>query len=88
MSCSPLGFLRKAGAGALFAAAVLAAAPCACATEVSFLFAYDPGHPEDPSTRCIIDLARENPDLVPVRWGGLRLPGGGGRATFMTKWFS
>ncbi len=83
MSCSPLGFLRKAGAGALFAAAVLAAAPCACATEVSFLFAYDPGHPEDPSTRCIIDLARENPDLVPVRWGGLRLPGGGGRATFM-----
>lgn len=83
MSYSPLGFLRKAGAGALFAAAVLAAAPCACATEVSFLFAYDPGHPEDPSTRCIIDLARENPDLVPVRWGGLRLPGGGGRATFM-----
>lgn len=64
-------------------AAALSAALSAGATEVSFLFAYDPGHPEDPSTRCIIELARKNPDLVPVRWGGLRLPGGGGRATFM-----
>ena len=52
-------------------------------TEVSFLFAYDPAHPEDPSTRRIVDLAKADPDLVPVKWGGLKLPGGGGRSTFM-----
>lgn len=52
-------------------------------TEVSFLFSYDPNHPEDPSTRRILDLAKEEPELAPVKWGGLVLPGGGGRATFM-----
>lgn len=53
------------------------------ATEVSFLFAYDPSRPEEPATRKIIELAKSNPELQPVKWGGLRLPGGGGRATFM-----
>ena len=53
------------------------------ATEVSFLFCYNPDHPEDPSTRRILDLAKEEPDLVPVKWGGLVLPGAGGRSTFM-----
>lgn len=52
-------------------------------TEVSFLFSYDPNHPEDPSTRRILDLAKAEPELAPVKWGGLVLPGGGGRATFM-----
>ena len=52
-------------------------------TEVSFLFSYDPNHPEDPPTRRILDLAKEEPELAPVKWGGLVLPGGGGRATFM-----
>ena len=55
----------------------------ASAAEVSFLFAYDPNRPEEPATRKILDLARSRDDLVPVKWGGLRLPGGGGRATFM-----
>lgn len=55
----------------------------AAATEVSFLFSYDPNRPEDPSTRKILELARTDPALQPVKWGGLRLPGGGGRATFM-----
>lgn len=52
-------------------------------TEVSFLFSYDPEHPEEPATRRIVDLARAEPDLEPVKWGGLTLPGAGGRATFM-----
>lgn len=52
-------------------------------TEVSFLFSYDPDHPEQAVSRRIIDFAREEPELVPVKWGGLVLPGAGGRATFM-----
>lgn len=52
-------------------------------TEVSFLFSYDPNHPENPATRRILDYAQENPELEPVKWGGITLPGGGGRATFM-----
>ena len=53
------------------------------ATEVSFLFCYNPDHPEDPATRRILTLAKEEPDLLPVCWGGLSLPGAGGRSTFM-----
>jgi len=53
------------------------------ATEVSFLLAYDPNHPEEPATRRIIELAKKVPELKPVKWGGLTLPGAGGRATFM-----
>lgn len=56
-------------------------APQPC--EVSFLFCYDPDRPEEPATRRIIELARERPELQPVKWGGLVLPGAGGRATFM-----
>ena len=52
-------------------------------TEVSFLFSYDPDHPEEPATRRIVELARSTPELEPVKWGGLTLPGAGGRATFM-----
>ena len=52
-------------------------------TEVSFLFSYDPNHPENPETRRILDFAADNPGFEPVKWGGITLPGGGGRATFM-----
>lgn len=52
-------------------------------TEVSFLFSYDPDHPEDPSTRRILNLAKGEPELEPVKWGGLALPGAGGRAALM-----
>ncbi|MBQ6137484.1 MAG: extracellular solute-binding protein, partial [Kiritimatiellae bacterium] len=51
--------------------------------EVSFLFCYNPDHPEEPSTRRVIELAKENPEIEPVKWGGLALPGAGGRSTFM-----
>ena len=63
--------------------ALLVAAAAPAQTEVSFLFAYDPARPEDPATRRIVDLAKATPELVPVKWGGLKLPGGGGRSTFM-----
>ena len=50
---------------------------------VSFLWAYDPEHPEEPVTRAILELAREDKSIRPVKWGGLVLPGAGGRSTFM-----
>ncbi len=53
------------------------------ACDVSFLFCYNPDRPEEPSTRRILELAKEDPELVPIKWGGLVLPGAGGRATFM-----
>lgn len=52
-------------------------------TEVSFLFSYDPDHPEKPETRKIIDLAARDDDISPIKWGGLALPGAGGRSTMM-----
>ena len=66
-------------------AAIIALAPVLAfaKTEVSFLFSYDPGHPEYPETRAILDLAKRDGDISPVKWGGLTLPGAGGRSTFM-----
>ncbi len=65
------------------AAALLLPLSLLAKTEVSFLFSYNPDKPEDPATRAILSLAREEPELAPVKWGGLILPGAGGRATFM-----
>ncbi len=67
----------------LFAIFALAPMLAFAKTEVSFLFAYDPTHPESPETRAILDLAKRDETLSPVKWGGLTLPGAGGRATFM-----
>ncbi len=67
----------------LVACLALGAALTSAATEVSFLFCYNPDRPEEPSTRRILDLAKEDSGLVPVKWGGLVLPGAGGRSTFM-----
>ena len=50
---------------------------------VSFLQGYDPDRPEDPVSRQILDLAKREPKLDPQKWGGLSLPGAGGRAAFM-----
>jgi ABC-type sugar transport system permease subunit len=50
---------------------------------VSFLEGYDPDTPEGPTTRQVLKLAAEEPRLNPQKWGGLTLPGGGGRAPFM-----
>ena len=66
-----LGFVRPA-----------AAAPFA-RTDVTFLVCYRPDHPEDPSTKQILRFTAEHPEIRPLQWGGLTLPGAGGRATFM-----
>ncbi len=53
------------------------------ATDVTFLMCYRPDHPEDPSTKQILRFTAEHPEIRPLQWGGLTLPGAGGRATFM-----
>ncbi len=53
------------------------------ATDVTFLMCYRPNHPEDPSTKQILRFTAAHPEIRPLQWGGLTLPGGGGRATFM-----
>lgn len=72
--------ILAAMAAAIFVPAMLMAE---AKIPVSFLFAYNPDHPEEPSTRRILDLAKEDPSLEPQKWGGLILPGAGGRSTFM-----
>ena len=52
-------------------------------TDVTFLMCYRPDHPEDPSTRQLMKFATEHPEVRPLQWGGLTLPGAGGRAQFM-----
>ena len=44
---------------------------------------YDPDQPESAVTRQILALGREHPELRPVRWGGLWLPGAGGRSPLL-----
>ncbi len=60
-----------------------AAAYAACATDVTFLMCYRPDHPEDPATKQILQFTAVRPEIRPFQWGGLTLPGGGGRAAFM-----
>ena len=55
----------------------------AVATDVSFFMCYRPTHPEDPATKALVAFEKKNPDVHPKQWGGLILPGGGGRAQFM-----
>ena len=59
------------------------AALAACATDVTFLMCYRPDHPEDPATKQILSFTAKRPEIRPFQWGGLTLPGAGGRATFM-----
>ena len=58
----------------------------ACGVEpvtVTFLQGFDPDRPENPVTRQILKFAQQEPRLNPQKWGGLELPGAGGRAPFM-----
>lgn len=59
--------------------ALLRAAP----VEVSFMGGYDPDSPEGPVTRRILAFTEQHPQLYPVKWGGLSLPGAGGRAPLL-----
>ena len=51
--------------------------------EVSFMGGFDPDQPESAVTRQILALSAEHPDLRPVKWGGLWLPGAGGRSPLL-----
>ena len=53
------------------------------ATDVSFFMCYRPAHPEDPATKALAAFEKDNPEIRPRQWGGLILPGGGGRSQFM-----
>ena len=44
---------------------------------------FDPNEPEDAYTRQIIDFTRKHPDIEVQQWGGISIPGGGGRASLM-----
>ena len=51
---------------AKFLIAAFAPLAASAASEVSFLFCYDPDHPENPSTRRIIELAKADSEIKPV----------------------
>jgi len=67
----------------ILAAAILPSLVAAAATDVSFFMCYRPSHPEDPTTKALNAFEKAHPDIHPKQWGGLILPGGGGRAQFM-----
>ena len=67
----------------LLAAILLTAGTAFGATDVTFLMCYSPDHPEDPATKQILRFTATHPEIRPFKWGGLTLPGGGGRAAFM-----
>ena len=69
----------------LLAGAAFVSVPARTAdvTDVTFLMCYRPDHPEDPSTKQILRFTAAHPEIRPLQWGGLTLPGAGGRATFM-----
>ena len=75
--------MRRWTCGLLAGACLAAAAWAADVTDVTFLMCYRPDHPEDPSTKQILRFTAARPEIRPLQWGGLALPGAGGRATFM-----
>ena len=64
---------------AIAAAPLRAAAPI----DVTFMGGYDPDQPESAVTRQILALGKEHPELRPSKWGGLWLPGAGGRSPLL-----
>ena len=64
-------------------ATMFARLPAVAATDVSLFMCYRPTHPEDPATKALTAFERSHPEIHPKQWGGLILPGGGGRAQFM-----
>ena len=56
---------------------------CAQTVEVSFMGGFDPDQPESAVTRQVLALSAEHPELRPVKWGGLWLPGAGGRSPLL-----
>jgi multiple sugar transport system permease protein len=69
--------------GRVLAIVAILLCSAAGATDVSFFMCYRPTHPEDPTTKALVAFEKAHPDIHPKQWGGLILPGGGGRAQFM-----
>lgn len=80
---------RSASATEMACGKIAAALACALsvaaafATDVTFFMCHRPNHPEDPATKALRAFEKAHPDIHPKQWGGLILPGGGGRAQFM-----
>jgi len=51
--------------------------------EISVHQWFDPDSPTKPSTRQLLKLIEEDPEIKPEKWGGIRLPGGWGRSSLM-----
>lgn len=51
--------------------------------EVKVTRFYHPNMPDDPSTKRLIELMHEDPQIRITEWGGLNLPGGAGRSPIM-----
>jgi len=51
--------------------------------KVKVLNLYTPNLPDWGSTRRLVQLMKEDPTIAVEEWGGLKLPGGAGRAPFM-----
>ncbi len=50
---------------------------------VSITRFYDPNEPEGATTRRLLHLVQENPEIELEQWGGITLPGGGAKASLM-----
>ncbi len=75
---SPLSALRSIACALIAFFAIKAHA-----TQVSFMGGYDPDLPESAVTRQILTLGEAHPELRPEKWGGLWLPGAGGRSPLL-----
>jgi multiple sugar transport system permease protein len=75
-----------AALGAALAAALAAGAAAAAEPErieVRVTRFYDTANPEDPTTKRLIRLMAEDPQILITQWSGLTIPGGVGRAPLM-----
>ena len=70
-------------AGLMTMATLPATAPAVEFDPVSVHIFYNLNTPEQPTTRRLIELMREDPALRIMGWGGIQLPGGGGKAALM-----
>lgn len=75
----------KSFATALLAAFCAAATPAADTNtvDVTFHMVFTPNRPEDPATKKLLEFSAANPEIRPLEWSSLTLPGGGGRTAFM-----
>ncbi|MBR1871201.1 MAG: extracellular solute-binding protein [Kiritimatiellae bacterium] len=51
--------------------------------DVTFHMVLNTRHPEEPATKKLLQFSAAHPEIRPLEWGSLTLPGGGGRTAFM-----